>query len=279
MVHISTEYTGYKVVTLNDEELAQFYSNKNENKFGNLINEYLIIKDLNGYEIDFYKWNGKEYIQVIQKSISNDFSGKVKPRNNLQLLAMDMLISDNTTVKILSGGWGVGKNYLMTAIAVDLVRKGKFEKIVWVRNNITLMHTNEIGFIPGTQDEKLLQWAMPLADCVGGEYGLEMLMKNRMIELASLGHMRGRSFKNSIIFVDEIENNTKEHMQLLISRVGEGSIIFMSGDWNQTDKSIFKTNSGLITAIEKLKGNPLFGYVHLVKTERSATAELASLLD
>ena len=77
----------------------------------------------------------------------------------------------------------------------------------------------------------------------------------------------------------EAENMTKEHIQLLIGRVGDGSALWINGDFKQCDGEVFRNNSGLITAVDKLKGHPRFGYVKLQKTERSETAAMADLLD
>ena len=91
--------------------------------------------------------------------------------------------------------------------------------------------------------------------------------------------MRGRDIKNSIIFCSEAEHLTREHVQLLLGRVAEGSIIIFEGDCRQIDKKVFENSNGLMTAIEKLKGNRLFSYVHLRESVRSETAKLADLLD
>jgi PhoH-like ATPase len=77
----------------------------------------------------------------------------------------------------------------------------------------------------------------------------------------------------------ESENMTKEHLQLLLGRVGEGSALWLDADIKQRDKLVFEKSAGIETMIDRLKGNPLFGYVHLVKSERSATSRLADLLD
>ena len=99
------------------------------------------------------------------------------------------------------------------------------------------------------------------------------------MEVQHLGFIRGRDIKNSIILCSEAENLTKQHVQLLIGRVGEGSSLWLDGDFKQVDSKIFEENSGLNIAIDKLKGNKLFGFVHLEKSERSETAALADLLD
>ena len=167
----------------------------------------------------------------------------------------------------------------MSSAAIDLVEKGKYNKIVWVRNNIEVKNSKPIGHLPGDYNDKLLPFAMPLADHLGGVDGLEIMMNQGKIELVHLGFIRGRDIRNSIIMCSEAENMTKEHIQLLLGRVGEGSSLWVNGDYKQVDGEVFVKNSGLIIAVNKLKGHPRFGYVKLLKTERSETAAMADLLD
>ena len=127
--------------------------------------------------------------------------------------------------------------------------------------------------------DKLIGFAMPLADALGGKEGLLYLINSGKVEIVPLAHVRGRDFKNSCIMVSEAENLTKEHIQLLVGRVGEGSTLYLDGDVRQTDKNVFEKNNGIIEAVNRLKGNRLFGYVELQKTERSETAALADLFD
>ena len=159
------------------------------------------------------------------------------------------------------------------------IEDGKFEKLVYVRNAIGVKDANEIGFLPGSKEEKLRPFTMVLADHLGGETGLDMQIMAGTISIEHLGHIRGRDIKNSIIYCTEAENLTKEHVQLLIGRVGEGSTLWMNGDFKQTDNPLFRMNSGLLTTVQKLAGHEKFGYVQLQKTERSDTAAMADLLD
>lgn len=106
-----------------------------------------------------------------------------------------------------------------------------------------------------------------------------MLMSSGKVEIEHLGFIRGRDLKNAIVYCSEAENLTKDHVQLLISRIGEGSSLWMNGDYKQVDSPTFRMNNGLLSAIQKLAGNESFGYVQLQKTERSRTAALADLLD
>lgn len=273
------EYKGYKEVTLSDEEMSYFYLHTNENIYDSLLNEYLIIHKSDGEIIDCRKWNGEEYHALSYKQINSKFTGKIKPRNPQQVLAFDMLQNKDETIKVLSGRFGSGKDYLMIANALKLIEDGKFDKLIYVRNAIGVKDANDVGFLPGSKLEKLLPYAMPLADHLGGETGLEMQMMAGTIEIEHLGYIRGRDIKNTIIYVSEAENLTKEHVQLLIGRVGEGSALWMNGDFKQTDSALFRSNNGLLSTVQKLAGHKNFGYVQLQKTERSETAAMADLLD
>lgn len=272
-------YKGYIEVSLTQEEWSKLYTNSSENIHGCLTNQYLIIRDKDENIVDKFKWNGSEYKKLSFKQINNSFVNKIKPRNIQQECVFDMLQDKNTTIKVVSGRFGSGKTFLMVVNALQLLQDGKFEKIVWVRNNIAVKDTKDLGALPGNELEKLLPFVMPFADHVGGAQGVEMLMRQNKLEVQHLGFIRGRDIKNSIIICSEAENLTKQHVQLLIGRVGEGSNLWLDGDFKQADAKVFEDNSGLNIAIDKLKGHHLFGYVHLEKSERSETSALADLLD
>lgn len=273
------EYCGFQEIYPDDERLPIFYGDLTNNIFDCLQNQYILIYDVDGKVTDFYRWNGSKYIFVGYKTVKNDFMGDVKPRNPQQRLAIDMLYDQDVTVKILVGKFGTGKDYLMSSVALDLVMQGKYDKIMWVRNNVEVKNSKPLGYLPGDAFDKLLPFAMPLADHVGGRDGLERLIAEQQIEVEHLGFIRGRDIKNTIIMCSEAENMTKEHVQLLLGRVGEGSALWLNGDYKQTDHKIFSENNGLMIAVERLKGHPKFGFVKLIKTERSETAAMADLLD
>lgn len=273
------EYLGFKEVILSDEDIGALYSAENDETFGCLTNQYVIVKDKSGEIIDLFHYNGSNLKKVPYKAISGRFLGKIKPKNVQQQLAIDMLYNPDITVKVITGRFGAGKDLLMSAAAIDLLEHNKFERIVYVRNNIEVKNSKPVGFLPGSYNEKLMPFAGPLADHLGGYDGLNLMINSGKVEIVHLGFIRGRDIKNSIILCSEAENMTKEHIQLLLGRVGEGSALWINGDFKQCDAEIFRKNSGLAAAIEKLKGHPRFGYVKLLKTERSETAAMADLLD
>lgn len=272
------EYKGYKVVKDSDPSLAIFYGG-DETIFNLLENEYLIIENECGEYVDGYVFREGKVSRIPYTKFENSFTGTLKPRNPQQVALFEMLANKSSTIKLVAGGFGCGKTLSLVVAALDAVAKGRFDKIVWVRNNVEVKDTVPLGALPGDSIDKLLPFAMPLADHCGGVEGLEHLLERGSLEIVHLGYLRGRDIKNSVIICSEAENLTKSHIQLLIGRVGEGSNLWLDGDLKQRDKTVFEKSAGLETMIDRLKGNKLFSYVKLTKTERSETARLADLLD
>lgn len=271
-------YTGYQLLHLTDEELSNFYSG-NPLKVDLFNNEYLLLEDERGEIVDRYCYQNGKLRTLKHQVIQSNFGGKLLPRNPQQELAVDMLKGDSTTVKLVTGTWGSGKTLLLVSAALEAIEKHKFEKIVWIRNNVQVKDTDNLGALPGTELDKMLPYVMPFADHCGGVEGVKRLIDDGILEVIPLGFLRGRSIRNAVIISSEAENLSKSHIQLLLGRVDEGSQLWLDADVRQRDRDIFVKSAGLETMIDRLKGNPLFGYVHLQKSERSATAQLADLLN
>lgn len=272
-------YVGYKNIKLSEEEMALFYTEPELLNLDILENEYLVLQNNKGEVVDKYCYQNGIYRPLKYRKVSSSHAGDFKSKNLQQDLAFDMLQDTETPIKILTGRFGSGKSLLMIVHALEAVERNKIDKIIYVRNNIELKNTTPLGALPGTLDEKMIEWAANVGDHVGGMDGLKMLMQRGNFEIAPLGYLRGRDFKRSIIFCDECENLTTAQVQLLIGRIGENSQLWMAGDWRQTDKKVFEQDSGLNKAIDRLKGKPLFAYVHLEKSERSAASAYADYLD
>ena len=273
------DYKGYIELDLTEEGLADFYSNRA--KYVDLVreNQYLLIKDSTGEIIDKYCRQNGELRQVLFCKLGGSFTGAIKPRNPQQVCLFDMLKDKTSKIKLVTGRFGSGKTLAMTNAALELIEKGKFERIVWVRNNVSVKDAPEIGYLPGTEIDKLMPYVMPLADHAGGEEGIKKMLESGTLEVIPLGHLRGRSLRNCIVFCTECENLTRQHIQLLMGRIDEGSQLWLDGDVKQRDKDIFEKSAGLERMIERLAGNKLFAHIHLEKSERSEVAALADLLD
>ena len=275
------DYKGYRELNLDDEKLAHFYNNKEAwaELYMMKENQYLLVKDSTGEVVDKYCFQNGELRQVLYHKLGGAFTGAIKPRNPQQICLFDMLKDKTSKIKLVTGRFGSGKTMAMTVAALELIEKGKFDKIVWVRNNVSVKDAPEIGFLPGTEIDKLMPYVMPLADHAGGEEGIKKMLENGTLEVIPLGHLRGRSLRNSIVFCTECENLTKQHIQLLMGRIDEGSQLWLDGDTKQRDRAIFEQSAGLEKMVARLAGNKLFAHIHLEKSERSEVAALADLLD
>lgn len=273
------DYKGYTEVEMNDDCLAHFYSHKDVWAGDLYENQYLLIKDSTGEVVDKYCRQNGELRQVLFCKLGGSFTGAIKPRNPQQACLFDMLKDKTSKIKLVTGRFGSGKTLAMTNAALELIEKGKFERIVWVRNNVSVKDAPEIGYLPGTEIDKLMPYVMPLADHAGGEEGIKKMLESGTLEVIPLGHLRGRSLRNCIVFCTECENLTRQHIQLLMGRIDEGSQLWLDGDVKQRDKDIFEKSAGLERMIERLAGNKLFAHIHLEKSERSEVAALADLLD
>lgn len=274
-------YTGNRYLNMSEQEMADFYEREIVNGESFVENEYGMIF-FNDECTDVFRYSNGKYCRLDENlCIANKFSSpkKIYPRNKEQTCAIDLLLRPEIPVKVLSGVFGSGKDYLMVNAALYLIELGVYEKIVYVRNNIEVKDTTSLGSLPGDEQMKILPFVMPLVDHLGGMEGFEHFMNSGQIEPIHLGYIRGRDLQNSIILCSEAENLTVKHVQLLLGRVGKNSALWLNGDHKQTDKKIFEDSSGLKVIAEKLRGNPLFGAVHLPKSERSEVARLADLLD
>lgn len=275
---MNIRYTGYKEIQLNDNELAEFYSNGMcADDF--VENEYLILKDISGAAIDYYCKHNGNFEKIEYPILGSNLIEKIKPRNPQQYCAMNLLKDDTIPIKLITGTFGSGKSLLCIAAALEAVQKNLIKKIVFVRNNVQVRDTDQLGSLPGDSFQKTLPYILPFADHVGGMEGLQSLIESERLEVIPLGFMRGRSIRNSIIYAMESENLTRQHIQLLMGRVDEGSQLWLDADFHQRDRKVFEESQGLEVMIDRLCGNPLFGYVHLIKSERSKVAQLADLLD
>ena len=272
-------YNGYKEIVFTDEQFSQIYT---DGRVGDYIfkeNEYVIAKNENEEIVDKFICKGGRLERVPFQTLRNDYLGVVKPRNPQQELVVDLLLDPDAKIKVVKGVYGSGKDYLMLSAALQLIEKGKFEKIVFVRPNVSVRGLPDIGALPGTADEKLSWTLAPLWDKVGGEEGVAMMLNEKILESVPLLFIRGRSFEKSIIYMTEGQNMTTEIAKLVIGRIGEGSELWINADTHQTDKKMFDEDNGVTKMIDRLSGNKLFGYVYMPKTERSSVAELATLLD
>ena len=171
------------------------------------------------------------------------------PRTGKQKLFIDAL-KENSQVFVL-GPAGTGKTYVTATFAADLYITKKIDKIVITRSHVAV--GKDLGYLPGSLEEKTYPWALPVLDVLEkhlGKGSVDTGVKNGNIEMAPLALMRGRSFDNSFIIVDETQNITTHELKMLLTRVGENSTIVLNGDVQQSD---LKEADGLSKVIHLAK--------------------------
>lgn len=287
-----TEYVGYKKWTPTDNEWVDFLAEKTV-PFKLALNEYLLVydkeKNLSSQWVakkDGLKKIGRSSIKILreeEKELEDDKKRRRKsdvynPKNDEQICAFDLVKDPDTTIKLLTGKWGTGKSFILVAAALEALNNNKFERIIWIRNNVDVKDTKDLGALPGEVIDKLLPYLGPFIDHAGVNKVRTMINKGSLC-VEPLQSLRGRNFKNSLIICSEAENLTREHIQLIIARAAEGSEVWFDADNRQRDKAAFEKSKGVETMIKRLAGEELFGYIHLVKSERSKTATLADKLD
>lgn len=271
-------YTGVRELIIKDEDLQSFYEDGRE--YNLLTNEYVKVRNEQGEVIYLGKWNGENFVPLKYKKIDSDYFGIISPLNDEQRFWFDCLQNDNILIKFCLSKFGTGKTMTSLCWALTEInsKKSKYKCLHYVRNNLECKDVVGIGSLPGDLNLKLRPWALEISDVLGSEDMLDIYVEQGKIKLESIGYCRGRSWENSIIFLDESQNISSYLLSVLLSRCGKNSCIIGVGDVRQTDKEIFSKDSGVLKAIEKFKGNPLFGLVTLQKNERSEVSTMADWL-
>lgn len=286
-VNIDKLYAGYTELDATAENVASLTTNATLPWHDRLPpNHYLILHDRVNEEsvLGRYHHESEElsYIDHRMPSVAG-----VRPLNDQQRIALDLLMDDSVSLVTMVGKAGTGKTLLAIAAGIKMtLEEHKYSRVLVSRPVIPM--GKDIGYLPGQKNEKLSHWMQPLFDNL--EYILsvykrqnvksaEQLMNNKVIELEALSYIRGRSLPGQFIVIDEAQNLSPHEVKTIVSRAGEGSKVVLTGDPYQIDSPYLDANSnGLSYLVEAFKGQELFGHVTLHRTERSALAELAAEL-
>lgn len=208
---------------------------------------------------------------------------QIKPRNDEQRIALDLLMDESIQLVSLIGKAGTGKTLITLASA--LAQSKKYSRILLSKPVIDL--GKGIGFLPGDMGEKMSPWMASYYDNLdqipdlvtmqNAVLAREELLEKYRIELNPINYVRGRSLKGAFMVIDEAQNLTQHEIKSIITRAGEGTKVVLLGDPQQIDVSYLdKNNNGLAYVTTKMKGQPLFGSVSLKKSERSSLADIAA---
>jgi len=278
-------FTGFKKHLVDDQLIDQFYDgehiffDKEDGKF--FPNQFVMLVS-NSNEKKSALARFVNYESKLEKVVeTREAVWGLKPRNKEQTFALDLLNDPNVPIVTLVGKAGCGKTLLAIAAGLDQVlEKDMFKKLIVSRPVQPL--GKDIGYLPGTMEEKMRPWLMPIQDNIdfllnGKSKSMEMFFEDGTIQIEALTYIRGRSISNAFVIIDEAQNLTMHELKTIITRVGENTKIVLTGDVEQIDSVYLDaTSNGLSYAVEKFKHHGLSGHVTLLKGERSKVATLAS---
>lgn len=289
-------YEGFTKFLVDDVAIDEFYDNQDvwlyeedaaEQKIVLHPNEYILMVSLENEKKTaigrFIDWDKPlVHLSTMKEDV---FSWGVKPRNKEQKCGLDLLLNKHIPLVSLIGRAGSGKTLMAIMAGLEQVlgaEKGRYNRIIISRPVQPL--GKDIGFLPGTLEEKMAPWMKPIFDNMQYIMGtdktmLEMYLQKGIIEIEALAYIRGRSISDAFVIIDEAQNLTAHEVKTIITRIGENTKIVLTGDIEQIDNIYTnETSNGLTYAVEKLKHSALTGHVTFKKGERSKLATEASKL-
>tara|TARA_Y100000034_G_scaffold11447_1_gene11944 strand:+ start:500 stop:1831 length:1332 start_codon:yes stop_codon:yes gene_type:complete len=282
-------YQGFIEHLVDDATIDRFYNNEaisiqeDEIKEKWFPNQYvLMVSNANPKKSALARFDS-HHVPLKKIVHSNIADWQIKSRNKEQAFAIDILMDPNIKIVSLVGRAGSGKT--LCAIAAGLqqtigLRENPYTRLI-VSRPVQPMG-KDIGFLPGSMEEKMIPWLAPISDNLqfllgGDKSALELYIDKGKIEIEALTYIRGRSISNAFIIIDEAQNLTMHEVKTIITRIGEGSKIVLTGDIEQIDNIyVNEISNGLAHAVEKFKAYPIAGHVTFKKGERSEVATLAS---
>ena len=290
-VNLDDLYTGVSEVEIEPEKIDTFYREKKlalpEGQY--VPNQFLILKAAGGGKqsaIGRVSNKGQAILKPL--AAQEPVAWGIKPLNKEQRFAMELLLDDSLDIVTLVGTAGTGKTLITLATGLQrTMDDNAYRRMVVCRSIVPV--GKDLGFLPGTKEEKLEAWMGAIYDNLAfladrknpdeGEEKAHYLLDSGKIEIASVTHMRGRSLPAQYMIVDDAQNLTPHEMKTILTRAGEGTKIVVTGDPYQIDTPYLDVESnGLTYIVDRLKGQPSYGHITFTKTERSRLADMASKL-
>jgi PhoH-like ATPase len=292
-VEIAELYTGFTERLVPREVVDQMYKAGEVELYGQdslAPHQFVLLKDeTNPSHTAMGRYNAaKGRVVPLLRTMKEGVWG-LRPRNMEQSFALDLLLNDEIKLVTIVGKAGTGKTLLAIAAGLHKVTEENiFQKVLVSRPVFPL--GRDIGYLPGTLEEKMNPWMQPIFDNVEflmnlsradkkAGRGYHELMDLGLIEIEALTYIRGRSIPNQYIIIDEAQNLTPHEVKTIITRVGDNTKIILTGDPFQIDNPyVDATSNGLVHTVNRFKNEKIAGHITMAKGERSVLAELAANL-
>jgi PhoH-like ATPase len=278
-------YTGLKQILVDEEIVDQFYAKKDvfvEKEEHNLHpNQFVMLVSSSNEKKTALARFLSHSMPLKHIFDSKGHEWLIKPRNKEQRFSIDLLMNPDVPVVTLIGKAGSGKTLAAISAGMEQVLNTERYKTLVVSRPVQPLG-KDIGFLPGSMEEKMRPWLAPIRDNLQYLMGndkilMEEYLSNGLIEVEALTYIRGRSISDAYIIIDEAQNLSRHELKTIITRVGENTKIVLTGDIEQIDNAyIDETTNGLTYAVESFKETELAGHITLQKGERSKVASLAA---
>jgi len=276
-------YTGIVELEATDAQLQGLYGSDGLTRIDGWplppVNSGVVFKSPGGTET-VLGWI-RDRIGTVQLVRGDQKALGLKGRSPEQRIALELLLNPEIGIVSLGGRAGTGKSALALCAGLQEVKAKRHDKVIVFRP-IYPVGGQELGYLPGTEGEKMAPWAQAVFDTLGSVSGDEAkaMIASRKIEVLPLTHIRGRSLHNAFVIVDEAQQLERGVLLTVLSRIGQGSRVVLTHDTAQRDNLRVGRYDGIAAVVELLKGHRLFAHITLRKSERSEIAELVTeLLD
>lgn len=259
-------YKGYKIIKGTSEQINIAMENMDFSDWN--INEYLIIQNTDDDSEKEMRFDGEKFVALRLPP-----SKYIKAKNSLQRCALDILNNQDITIAAILGGYGSGKSFLSMQMALyNVQEKGYQSKILGIRS--PQGEGVEVGYLPGDLEAKTDNFFLPLVQQLnGGEFELESLKQRGVLESNIPYYLKGTTYNDTIILVDEAEDLDEKQIRLVGTRVGSNSKIYFAGDYKQSVINT-TTNNALVKMCNEFRGQPNFATIYLGEDVRSSTSKM-----
>ncbi|MEY2955075.1 MAG: hypothetical protein RL530_676, partial [Actinomycetota bacterium] len=270
-------YTGVAEIGLSPEEMSDLYDSEIlDHPDAKLypVNTGLILSSARGGGLG--RITADKQIRLV-KGYSEVFG--VHGRSAEQRLAIDLLLDQEVGIVSLGGRAGTGKSALALAAALESVMERRQQKKILVFRPLYAVGGQELGYLPGSENEKMNPWGQAVFDTLSAicsKEVIEHVQDRGILEILPLTHIRGRSLHDSFVIVDEAQSLERNVLLSMLSRIGQNSRVVLTHDVAQRDNLRVGRHDGIAAVVEALKGHSLFGHVTLTRSERSAIAALVT---